>query len=250
MEKVNNLKFINISMSNSWYPQDKKELDSMVSEFLKEAKTTKLEIHGLIVPHAGYTYSGKIAGRAFGLVDSRKMKKVIVLGPSHYTGFHGIASLRKIATPLGEVRIQKNDFSKLEYEHSVENQIPFLQKITPKIKILPLVVGEISDIEAEKIAKNLIEKNVKDTLFVFSTDLSHFFPYGHALETDEKTIGIIKNLEFSKFDEIDACGKFPLRIMMHICRLNGWRPHLIEYKDSGDIIGDKSSVVGYSSFWF
>jgi len=237
-------------MNNSWYPADGEELDSVVSEFLKGAKTLKQEIHGLIVPHAGYVYSGKIAGKAFGLIDGKKLKNAVVLGPSHYVGFRGIASLKKITTPFGEVKIQKNDFSKIEYEHSVENQIPFLQKLNLKVKVLPLIIGDISDEEAERIAENLLKESVKNTIFIFSTDLSHFFPYGHAVETDEKTIKAIKNLDLNKFEEIDACGKFPLRIMMHLCKIKGWKPSLIEYKNSGDVTGDKNSVVGYASFWF
>jgi AmmeMemoRadiSam system protein B len=230
----------------NWYPADKEELNSVVDKYLSVKTKRPKEIHGLIVPHAGYDFSGAIAGKAYSLLKG-KYDKIIVLGPSHYKGFRGVRSLKEISTPMGKATIVSNEYEKLDYEHSVQNQIPFIQKLFPKAKILPLVVGQINLDSAEQIAKELTEEKV---LFVISTDLSHFLPYKQAVEKDKRTIEIIKALNFNALKDLDACGIFPLLIGMKICELKGYKPKLIEYKNSGDIIGDKGSVVGYTSFWF
>lgn len=232
-----------------WYPQNKKELSVVLEKYLsKQPKIKSSNIHGVIVPHAGYMFSGEIAGKIFSLLSEKKISKVIILGPSHYVGFYGVKTLDNIETPLGKIKIIENNFQKLRNEHSIENQIPFLQKINPSIKILPLVVGEISEKDAEEVAKKISKD--KNTLYVFSTDLSHFLPYENAVKTDKETIKIIENLDFKNMQRIDACGKFPLMILMKLCKLKNWKPKLVEYKNSGDITGDKSSVVGYAGFIF
>jgi len=233
-------------MGNQWYPQNKKELIKVLDKFLKVNKEIK-KVHGLIVPHAGYEFSGEIAGKAFGLLKDKKIEKAVVLGPSHYVGFEGVRACEKLETPLGKVKIIENDFEKVNYEHSIENQIPFLQKLNPDIEVLPLVVGELSNENAKKIAEKILEI---DAVYIFSTDLSHFLAYEKAVKIDKKTIEIIENLDVNNFEKIDACGKFSLLILMHLCNLKNWKPKLIEYENSGDIIDDKNSVVGYASFWF
>ncbi|MFA6889147.1 MAG: AmmeMemoRadiSam system protein B, partial [Candidatus Woesearchaeota archaeon] len=140
-----------------------------------------------------------------------------------------------------------DEYDALPYEHSVDNQIPFLQRINPKIQILPLVVGEIENSDAQEIAKSLTEI---DAVHIFSSDLSHFKPYNSAVLTDKASLKILQNLDIDHWENIDACGKYPLRVMMHLCKTKKWDPHLIEYKNSGDITKDKSSVVGYGSMWF
>lgn len=228
----------------NWYPQNKIELNIALKKYL--IGEPKESINGIIVPHAGYEYSGAIAGKAFSLLKNKNSKKAIILGPSHYVRFRGIACLSYIKTPLGEAKIPKNNYQKLEYEHSVINQVPFLQKLG-FINILPLVVGQINEIEAKKIAKEL---GKKDAIFVISSDLSHFEEYNKAKKIDLKTIEIIKSLDTKKVNEINACGIYPLLILMELCKIKNTKPILIEYKNSGDITGEKKSVVGYASFWF
>ncbi|HLC86781.1 MAG TPA: AmmeMemoRadiSam system protein B [Candidatus Nanoarchaeia archaeon] len=235
-----------------WYPSDKNTLDLLLNKLLKGPdKKIKKEVHGLIVPHAGYDFSGEIAGMAFALIKDKKPSKAIILGPSHYTGFFGARALDKKETPLGKINLMKQtqDFDKIAYEHSIDNEIPFLQKINPDIFILPLAIGELDDEEAEKLAEQISEIACDETVFIFSTDLSHFLPYKEAVERDKKTIEIITSLKINK-SQIDACGQFPLMVLMHLCKIKKWKPQLIGYKNSGDITGDKSSVVGYASFWF
>ena len=230
-----------------WYPSDLQELKSLINRFLVRGGKKSSEIHGLVVPHAGYIYSGAVAGKGFACLKNKKFEKAIIVGPSHYASFSGIRSLDKIKTPFGEPEILKSDYEKLyTEEHSVTNQVAFLQFLGIN-KILPLVVGHITEQEAKQAAEHLSEE---DALFVFSTDLSHFLEYGEAVITDKHSIEVIQKLDVENYSEIDACGVFPILIMMHLCKLKGWKPRLLQYKNSGDITGDNSSVVGYASFVF
>lgn len=228
-----------------WYPKNKDELNKVLNNYLKPVSKKEFNnIHGIIVPHAGYEFSGAIAGKAFSLLP--KSEKAIILAPSHYTAFNGIASLNSIETPLGKIKITKNSYKKLDYEHAIDNQIPFLQKLGYK-EVLPLIVGQINEQEAKKIAEKLSKEQ---GIFIISTDLSHFLTYEEATKVDKQTIKIIENLDIDKSNQIDACGYFPLLILINLCKIKNWKPKLIEYKNSGDITGDKSQVVGYASFYF
>lgn len=225
-----------------WYPKNKEELSKVLDEYIKS--NPKKGLNGIIVPHAGYVFSGAIAGKAFSMLP--KSERAIVLAPSHYAAFRGIASLKALETPLGPIEISENEYEKLGYEHAIDNHIPFLQKLGFK-QVLPLVVGQLSNDEAKKIAESLAKE---DGIFIISTDLSHFLSYEQAVKTDKETIKIIENLDIKNANQIDACGSSAVLIAMHLCKIKGWKPKLIEYKNSGDVIGDKNQVVGYACFWF
>lgn len=233
-----------------WYPQNKTELDKLLRKFLIIAKTPEKEVHGLIVPHAGYFFSGQIAGKAFSFLKQRKIgvDTAIIFGPSHYVGFEGVRALEKAETPFGKIKIMKNNFEKIGYEHSIDNQIPFLQKLGFK-EVLPLAVGELSEEDAQEIAKKISKI---PAIYIFSTDLSHFLPYEKATELDKKTIKIIEALDIKNWENIEACGKFPLLVMIKLCKEKNWKPKLIEYKNSGDVVPETKNqgVVGYASFMF
>lgn len=228
-----------VKTKTEWFPELKEELNELLERFIVG---NKKKVNGIIVPHAGYQFSGTVAGKAFGLIED--IKKVVILGPSHDVGLKGVYALKKVSTPLGDVNIIENEFPKTNYDHSVVNQIPFLQKLNPNVEVLPLVVGELNLKEAKEIAEKLKDF---EGLFVFSTDLSHFLEYDLAVETDMRSIGLIEDLSVS---DVDACGKYPLFIMQELCKLKGWRPEKIDYQNSGDVNGEKASVVGYASFWF
>jgi AmmeMemoRadiSam system protein B len=236
-----------------WYPQDKKELNRLLESFLAEKPKIKQDsIHGVIVPHAGYVYSGKISGKAYSLLKGKEDSIAIILAPAHYVSLKGIASHNQQSwkTALGSIKIIDSEFPKqdISSEHAIGNQIPFLQKLGFK-KILPLMVGEITKEQAEQTAESLTK--MKNAVFIISTDLSHFLSYEQALKKDKETIRAIENLNSEKLGaENSACGAFPLLILLEICRLKNWKPKLIEYKNSGDITGEKESVVGYAGFWF
>lgn len=234
-----------------WYPSNKQELEDFIDKSFKQRINIKpKKINGLLVPHAGYEYSGAIAGKAFSLLRNKKIKKAIILGPSHYVHLFEAATsnLDEWKTPLGNIKLFNKNFpeSDIEQEHSIKNQVPFLQKLNFK-EIMPLMIGKITNEQAQEIAKKI--SKIK-AIYIFSTDLSHFYDYEKAVKTDKNTIKILENLDFNNFKYIDACGYFPLLIMMHLCKIKKTKPHLIEYKNSGDITGDKTSVVGYSTMWF
>lgn len=234
-----------------WYPQNKEELNKKVDEFLNQ-KASKIpkRVNGLILPHAGYPFTGEIIGRAIGMIKNKRIKRAIILGPSHNIRLNGAmtSSKKQWKTPLGEISITNSYFNKgeIENEHSIDNIIPFMQKLKIK-EILPLMIGEINNSEAMRIAEKIA--NVEG-IYIFSTDLSHFFLYETAMEKDRKSIEIIENLNMQNFNKIDACGIYPLLVLMHLCKLKGFKPHLIEYKNSGDILGEETNVVGYASFFF
>lgn len=231
-----------------WYPENPAELEKILDKFL--SGKSKKDIKGIIVPHAGYEFSGAVAGKAFSLLKENKIKKIIVIGPSHYSFLRGIVTTNKKEreTPIGKIKTFNLDFpcENISQEHSIDNQYPFLVKLGFK-EIMPLMAGEITNEEAEEIAEKISKEKA---IFIFSTDLSHFFPYEKAVEKDKRTIKIIENLDIKKFSDIDACGQYPLLILMHLCKILKTKPKLIEYKNSGDITSDKSRVVGYGSFWF
>jgi len=244
-----------------WYPQNKEELKKSLSSYLKENLKEKRKapekIHGLIVPHAGYEFSGEIAGKAYSILKNKKFSCAIILSPSHYIFLNGAVTHNQNIweTPLGKIKIMKTKFSfpelNIKQEHAIDNQIPFLQYLGFK-EILPILVGNITQEKAKQIAKTLVElqeKN-KDCIFIVSTDLSHFLPYEEAVKKDRQTIKIIETLDEKRLDEHSACGIFPLLILFEICKIKKYKPKLVEYKNSGDITGDKSGVVGYARFWF
>jgi len=237
----------------NWYPEDKKELNNLLEKFLSQNGGTKIkEVHGLIIPHAGYEFSGEIAGKAYSLLKQNKNKRAIILSPSHYISLNGATSHNESEwiTPLGKIKVNQQGFPKqnISQEHAMDNQIPFLQKLGFS-EILPLVIGEINQEEAKQIAEKLINLG---GILIISSDLSHFLDYHKATQKDKETIKAIEelNIENLQKTENNACGIYPLLIAIELCKIKKWKPKLIEYKNSGDITDDKESVVGYASLVF
>ncbi|MBR9705939.1 AmmeMemoRadiSam system protein B [Candidatus Pacearchaeota archaeon] len=232
-----------------WYPENKRILNTQLTKFVGRKRGKK--INGIIVPHAAYLYSGAIAGSAFAYLKGKKYKKAVILGPSHYVHLYEAATSnrKKWSTPLGNIDLFNKDFptADIRREHSITNQIPFLQKLGFE-EIMPLMVGQITNEKAEEIAKQLAK--LKNTVLIFSTDLSHFLPHEVATQKDKHSIKLIEDLNFQNFKQIDACGIYPLLILFHLCKLKKTKPKLIQYKNSGDITKDHSAVVGYASFYF
>ncbi len=234
-----------------WYPLKKEELSELLSSYLDEeiAKRHKQKpVKGIIVPHAGYEFSGKIASKAYPYIKGAK--RAIIFSPNHYFPLRGLVTHNESfwQTPLGKIKIIPSDLRKanLNEEHAIDNQVPFLQKLNVE-EILPIVVGEINQGEAKSYAKQF--EDFKG-IFIFSTDLSHFLDYDSARARDNKTIKVIENLDINNKDKIDACGIYPLMIFLELAKLKGWKPKLLEYKNSGDINGIKDKVVGYAAFIF
>jgi len=244
------------AVAGVFYPGNKKELESMINNFLKNVSDIKIknEPKALIVPHAGYVYSGQVAAYAYSLLKKYKKQKIILLGPSHTSYFNDVAADINDywENPLGKVKIMQNNFPKLEEahlnEHCLEVQIPFLQTILKDFEILPLVAGNINPKEISEKIIPLLDNN---TILIISSDLSHFQDYDTAVSIDKNTIQSIQNLDYNKMEkEGDACGKIPILTAIDIAQKLKWKCRLLEYKNSGDVIGDKTGVVGYASFAF
>lgn len=217
----------------------KKSLDKSLNEFLFGENR---DANGVIVPHSKEEFLGSILGQAYSSVDKKRIKKVVVFAPAHDNNLKGLRSVLKIKTLLGEANVVKNDLKKVEGDYSLFDQIVFLQKINPKVEILPLVVGKISKREAKKIAEDF---SSLEMIFVFTTNL---FCCPESLgdeDEDKRLIKIIENLEFS---DLDVCGKYLMMIMKELCIIKNWRPELIKYENFEDKDGDKN--IGYASFWF
>ncbi|MEM4331053.1 MAG: AmmeMemoRadiSam system protein B [Candidatus Pacearchaeota archaeon] len=233
-----------------WYPSNKEELQKLLKEFLK--KNVKRKVNGILVPHAGYYYSGEIAGEAFCFLKNTPNKKAIVIGPNHYFQIRGIFSHNEEywKTPLGKIKIRENNFKKIDIsiEHSIDNQIPFLQFLNFE-EVFPIMLSDLSFEEINELSRILSKE---EGVFVFSSDLSHFLSYEEAIKKDKETIRAVENLDERYFlkERDSACGILPILLMITLSKLKGWKPRLVSYKNSGDLTLDKKSVVGYASFIF
>ena len=262
------------AVASMFYPVGAAELRKAVQNYLSNAGTEEdvsqlkkeefAELRTLIVPHAGYIYSGKIAASAYRLLKQNKnqFKRVMLLGPAHRVLLEGAAFPEADAfqTPLGEITLDKELIEKIlaEFswisvsdkahaeEHCLEVQLPFLQETLGEFKLLPLVVG---DAKTELLAA-LIQQFSKDheTLIVISTDLSHFHDYETAREIDGRTANAIELLEQNQISTEDACGAYPLRGALLAASQNQWKVHRLGLCNSGDTVGDRGRVVGYGAW--
>jgi AmmeMemoRadiSam system protein B len=250
------------AVAGSFYPNEPEQLKEMIEKFLGRAKETKLpgSLHALIVPHAGYIYSGPTAAFAYKLLEKENFPKIILIGPSHYATFFGAAQsgMTGWQTPLGiatcaSLKLNPDLFSTLpqvhEPEHSLEVQVPFLQVVMKKdFTIYPILIGEANH---ERIADSLIGQVDEKTLIIVSSDLSHFNPYEKAIKLDSLCNKVIPELDIDTMHASgDACGKAPILVLMHIAKKKGWKGMLLDYRNSGDTAGSKNEVVGYGAYAF
>lgn len=256
--------------AGSWYPGKEKDLKEMVQTFLKNARIkVSGEIAGLVSPHAGYVYSGPVAAFAYKTVENQEFDDVIVIGPSHHYGFSG-ASVDTMAgrkTPLGKVAfdldlgrkiIKENkniayDPAAHSQEHSTEIQIPFLQTVLKKFKVVEIIMGTQDYNTCEMLAEAIFNaiKN-KKVLIVASSDLSHYHPQKEAEKLDNFVIEAIAKYDpeilYQRLStgSCEACGGGPIITAMLITqRLGATKAKPLMYATSGNITGDYSAVVGY-----
>jgi len=262
------------AVASMFYPGGTAELRNTVQKYLSNASVEEnvsqlkkeeiAQLRTLIVPHAGYIYSGKIAACAYQLLleNQKRFKHVLLLGPAHRVWLEGAAFPEADAfeTPLGEIALDKElkekilaEFSWISVsdrahaeEHCLEVQLPFLQETLGEFKLLPLVVG---DAKTELLA-TLIQQFSEDTetLIVISTDLSHFHDYQTAREIDARTANAIELLEQNRISTEDACGAYPLRGALLAASQNQWNVHRLGLCNSGDTSGDRGRVVGYGAW--
>ena len=256
--------------AGSWYDNRPEALSRQLDRYLLQADTNAPTdgIVGLIAPHAGYVYSGRIAAHAYRLVHGKSYNTVVIIGTSHRYGFRGCSIYPKggYETPFGIAEIDEalaSEISKASGfkfipkahadEHSVEMQVPFVQKVLPEAKIVPIVMGApskktVSSL-AEAFTKSLRNKNA---LIVASTDLSHFFSKGKANTVDRETIALIESMDtdaiIKKMERREniMCGGGPVAaVLLYAKKVGDARVRALMYADSSQAGGDESSVVGY-----
>jgi AmmeMemoRadiSam system protein B len=251
------------AVAGAFYPGDARVLAGTVERLLAEA-SSRPEIsappRALIVPHAGYVYSGPIAAAAYRTVLAAPVRRVLLLGPSHRTPLRGLAvpSADVFATPLGPVTVAADlranllaaglatvDDASHRLEHSLEVQLPFLQAVLPGVPVLPVTVGVTP---AADVARAIEAVWDDDTLVVVSSDLSHYEPYGAARSHDARTARSITDLDAAAVGDRDACGCFAVRGLLVAAQARGLRVRLLDLRSSGDTAGDRDRVVGYGAF--
>ena len=250
----------NPAVAGAFYPEDPDELRSMVELFISKAEEfpPSGRLRGLVVPHAGYVYSGPTAAYGYKALSKEKIEKAIIIGPSHYAMFPGAceSGYGLWETPLGRVRAKSASGWPISIyppahapEHCLEVQLPFLQVLFGDgFEIWPLLCGDVDpQVLAERVMKELDRK----TVVIASSDLSHYKEYEAAKRIDRVANESVPALDIARFErEGDACGKAAILTLMHIAKKKGWKGVKLDYRNSGDTAGPKSNVVGYGCYAF
>ncbi len=254
------------AVAGVFYPRGAQELALEVDRLLEgvapgeAARAPKL----LVVPHAGYVYSGGVAAQAYALLAPwrERIRRVVLLGPTHRVAVRGIAipTVAAFATPLGRIALDSVALARLRglpqitpdddahaQEHSLEVQLPFLQRALGAFELLPLAVGDASAAEVAQVLERVWGGD--ETLIVISTDLSHYLPYAEARAKDRATVERILRLD-AALDHRQACGATPLAGALLAARTHALAPRLLDLRNSGDTAGDRSRVVGYCAIAF
>src|SRR5262245_23737689 len=258
------------AVAGSWYPGSAGELAAAVDGHLAGARAdVKGELVALIAPHAGLNYSGPVAAHAYRLLRDRRFDVAVLVGPSHFVGFDGVAASAAdgFDGPLGVARIDTGCTAALveagplvrEHaaahgrEHSLEMQLPFLKRVAPDAAIVPLVMGH-QEAETARGLGDLLASVLagRNALLIASTDLSHYHDALTAARMDAVFMDCVATFDDERLQRVlddcpdHACGGGPTVAVMRAARLLGaGDARILKYADSGDVSGDKSSVVGY-----
>jgi len=240
----------------------------MVDRLLSDAAASNSDSafpKAIIVPHAGYVYSGAVAARAYARLRALapRVRRVILLGPTHRLAMTGLAlpSEEDFATPLGTVSVDRDAAAAISslpqvvvnatahaLEHSLEVQLPFLQRVLDDFRILPLAVGDATPAQVAEVL-DVVWGGV-ETLIVISSDLSHYLPYEAARKIDRRTVDAILALSEKPISHDQACGGTPVNGLILAARRHGLHAELLDLRNSGDTTGDRGRVVGYAALAF
>lgn len=255
------------AVAGFFYPADRagamkqvQTLDFRARRDLHRLRIGDAHAKAVIVPHAGWVYSGRLAAQGWAILanDADVIERVVLIGPTHRVPVAGVAApeARAFETPLGLVQVAAlsdaardagiiQDAETHAGEHALEVQVPFIQMMLPHAEILPLNAGMAT---ADQVA-DAIESvwGGPETRIAVSTDLSHYLPRDVAVSVDEVTIDKILELE-TPISPDEACGATPLNGIINVCRRRGLKPTFIDHSDSSEASGDDSRVVGYASF--
>ena len=253
-----------LKFSGTWYSNGPSELRQQIAKFMEGTKDHGLDPKLMIVPHAGLRFSGAVAAHAYRLLHKKqaKLKRLILLGPSHKHAFKGIAvpSHERFETPFASLPVDQDfkqkalalpfvsvDDAAFEHEHCLEMQWPFISLIAPHVHILPLIIGAASPAEVKKLLDAVWGGD--ETMILISSDLSHYHPYVEAQELDKKTNQMIETLQPQLVSE-NACGHRAINgALLKAIDLN-MRVTGVDRRNSGDTAGPKDRVVGYASYVF
>ena len=253
------------AVAGLFYPGATEDLTASVDALLAAATPgPRSPIKALIVPHAGYGYSGSTAATAYASLhaQAQSIRRVVLLGPTHRVPVRGLAvpGCQAFATPLGEIPLDTETLGRLRLlpqvstndaahalEHALEVQLPFLQRRLGHFELIPIAVGEASP----EIVANVLEAcwGGPETLIVVSSDLSHYLPYPVAQQIDDDTCRHILALD-EHLSPQQACGARPLNGLLLAAQRHGLNPELLALCNSGDTAGDRQRVVGYAAFAF
>jgi AmmeMemoRadiSam system protein B len=253
------------AVAGAFYPGSGAELLHDVDALLASAEVNGPPAKAFIVPHAGYVYSGPIAATVYAQLARRTPKptRVVLLGPSHHVGFFGLAlpGCQFFDTPLGRVPLDVDALERLRRfeqvrelprahakEHSLEVQLPFLQRALGDFTLVPLVVGDARPEDVAEVLEALW--GGPETVVLVSSDLSHFLPSAEARVIDGETARRIVALDATPLDGEEACGCRPVNGLLEVARRKRLSAKALDLRNSGDTAGDRSRVVGYGAFAF
>ena len=254
------------AVAGAFYPADPRTLQALIGDLLTTALPMET-VHwpkAIIVPHAGYVYSGAVAASAYASVRGARdfYRRVVLMGPCHRVPVRGFAlpASQWLATPLGEVAVDRDSWLALQdeadvrvdedahaQEHSLEVQLPFLQSVLAHITVVPIVVGDTTAARVAQVLEMLWGD--ESTLIVISSDLSHYLNYPQAQACDQATIKQILGLQAQiGFDQ--ACGALPVNGLLLAAQRHHLVPAVLDQRNSGDTAGGRDRVVGYTSIAF
>jgi AmmeMemoRadiSam system protein B len=251
------------AVAGMFYPANPRKLREMVSVFLREANSSGPTPKALILPHAGYIYSGPVAASGYvRLINARdRIKRVVLIGPSHFVDFDGLAasSADAFASPLGEVAVDQTaikaalNLPQVELferahtrEHSLEVHLPFLQTILDDFLLVPLAAGDANPALVGEVLDAFW--GGPETVVIVSSDLSHYYNYETARRLDEETTRAIEELH--PVGHGQACGRVPINGLLYVASRRGLVVKTVDLRNSGDTAGPHDSVVGYGCYVF
>lgn len=257
------------SVKGAFYPASCSEIEYMIDQFnaildkaLTNSDALNIKPRAIIVPHAGYVYSGFTANIAHRVLANSNPKRVVVTGPSHRVYLKGISGsfYDTYETPCGDLEIDKEYLSHLKekfdisfipeahHEHSTEVQMPFVKHYIGNCKVAELVYGDMDPVYLSRICEDILRD--KESAIVISTDLSHYYPRREANKLDSICLKGVDDLDLEMLNNCEACGIIGVKAIVMAAKKLGLNPRILDYRTSADASGDESSVVGYMSAAF
>jgi len=251
------------AVAGTFYPANPTELSSMLQGYLAESAADGPAPKAMIVPHAGYIYSGPVAASGYArlLQAAGRINRVILLGPAHRLAFRGLAApdADGFRTPLGVIPVDNTAIREVldlpqvhinneahREEHSLEVHLPFLQSTLQHFTLVPLVVGDATPAEVCEIIAHFWDS--PGTLIIISSDLSHYHDYETAVKLDKITSRAIEHLALEEIGYDHACGRNPVNGLLLYARQHGLTAQTIDLRNSGDTAGPRNQVVGYGTY--